>query len=91
VPPTTRGRPALYCGPSCRPSQKSKSIAIEVLNPDESPNGRPAERTWTVRLRRGKRFVVIANGLGWPSASTLARELNDFFEVQHRRKDEPID
>ena len=41
------------------------------------PRGRPAQRVWTVRLRRGPRVVVIATDLGWPSAHALARQLND--------------
>jgi len=90
VPPTKRGRPAIYCGPTCRPSFKDKSLVVEVAHPDESKDGRPVDRSWTVRLRRGKRVVVVAAGLGWPSASALSQELNDFFEIRHRPKEEPI-
>ena len=92
VPRSRRGRPAMYCSPSCRPSRRNKGIVIEVLHPDESTDGRPVERTWTVRLSRGDRSVVVAHGLGWPSASALAGELDDLFATRpRRRKAAPID
>ena len=75
-----RGRPAIYCSPACRPARRHTRLAVELHNPDTSPDGRPAERVWTVRLRRGTRVVVIANDLGWPSANALARELTDLLQ-----------
>ncbi len=77
VPRTGRGRPAIYCSAACRPSYHRPGILVEVDHPDATTDGRPTERVWVVRLRRGQRIVVIANDLGWPSAHALARQLND--------------
>lgn len=77
----TRGRPAIYCSPACRPSrwsdQRRPRLVIEVEHPDSSPDGRPPDRVWVVRLRRAQRVVVVADNLGWPSAQALAAELSD--------------
>lgn len=73
----TPGRPFTYCSPQCRPSRQPQSrLAVEVDHPDISTDGRPTERIWTVRLRRGQHTLVIANDLGWPSANALAGQLN---------------
>ena len=79
VPHTSRRRPPIYCSPACRPSRRSQpsSLYVEVDHPHTSVDGRPVERLWTVRLRRGTRAVVIADNLGWPSANALAHELFD--------------
>jgi hypothetical protein len=77
VPRGRPGRPPIYCSTTCRPSYHRPGILVEVDHPDTSTDGRPAQRIWTVRLRRGSRVVVIANDLGWPSAHALARQLND--------------
>jgi hypothetical protein len=71
------GRPAIYCSPECRPTRCRPGIVVEIDHPDESPDGRRARRVWTVRLRRGRRVVVIAGDLGWPSANALATQLED--------------
>ena len=76
------GRPPIYCSADCRPTRarapvRRADVLVEVEHPDVSPDGRPAERVWTVRLRRGQRVVVVAEDLGWPTANALARELND--------------
>jgi hypothetical protein len=76
--PTGRGRPAIYCSPTCRPSwrpARRRQITVELANPDTSPDGRPADRVWIVRLRRADKAVTIADNLGWPSASALAGQL----------------
>jgi hypothetical protein len=87
-----RGRPTLYCSPGCRPSSaKSSRIAVEVEHPDTCADGRPPERVWTVRLRRGQRVVVIADALGWPSANALARELTDILTGPSRQGGGSID
>jgi hypothetical protein len=52
-------------------------VVVELDHPDTSPDGRPPERIWTLRLRRGQHVVVIAQGLGWPTANALARQLQD--------------
>jgi hypothetical protein len=53
------------------------TVVVELDHPDTSPDGRPPERIWTLRLRRGQHEVVIAQGLGWPTANALARQLQD--------------
>ncbi len=80
------GRPAVYCSPACRPTPRRPRILIEVDHPDVSPDGRPVERVWTVRLRRGRRVVVIADDLGWPSANALAGALDDLLRPSARQK-----
>jgi hypothetical protein len=79
------GRPAIYCSPNCRPSHnptpRRAQVVVEVEHPDISPDGRPADRVWTVQLRRGEHRVVIANDLGWPSANALARGLTDLLST----------
>ena len=80
--PKRTGRPAIYCTPDCRPTHRRAKIrragvVVEIQHPDVSPDGRPVDRVWTVRLRRGQHIVVLADNLGWPTANALARELND--------------
>jgi hypothetical protein len=79
------GRPAIYCSPACRPSRnrtpRRAGVVVEVEHPDISPDGRPADRVWTVQLRRGEHVVTIADDLGWPTANALARELNDLLDT----------
>ncbi|MDP9389143.1 MAG: hypothetical protein M3Q48_14800 [Actinomycetota bacterium] len=80
------GRPARYCSPECRPSPRRPNILVEVDHPEISPDGRPAARVWSVRLRRGRRVVVIADDLGWPSAKALAGALNDLLRPGSAQK-----
>jgi len=40
-----------------------------------SSRGRPAERSWLVRLRRSDRSVIVAIGLRRPAAERLAAQL----------------
>jgi hypothetical protein len=75
-----RGRPPIYCSPACRPSQtggrgQRRAVTVEV-DPDDSNAADPAAaRTFLVRLRRGKRAVVVAREVGRFSAAVLAEEL----------------
>lgn len=80
-----RGRPALYCSPSCRPGLHRRRprrlpVVVDVEHPDTSPDGRSARRVWTVTLRRGSQAVTIADNLGWPSAHALSRQLEDLLD-----------
>jgi hypothetical protein len=76
--PKRPGRPAIYCSPGCRRTRRPPDpLIVEVQHPDISPDGRPAQRVWTVQLRRGDHTVIIANNLGWPTANALAHELNN--------------
>ncbi|HEV2810358.1 MAG TPA: hypothetical protein VGV93_08195 [Acidimicrobiales bacterium] len=84
----SRGRPAMYCSPSCRPSRRARRrppVVVDVEHPDTSPDGRPVQRVWTVALRRGMQTVTIADNLGWPSAHALARQLEELLgPLPHR-------
>jgi hypothetical protein len=92
LPPSPgRGRPPIYCSPACRPSLRhpSSRLNVEIDHPDHSPDGRPADRVWTVRLRRGQRTVTIADNLGWPSATALAAQLDDLLIPRPRHRHPP--
>ena len=92
LPPHRRGRRPIYCSPACRPSLRTRpsGLSVEVDHPEETDDGRPAGRVWTVRLRRGRRAVVIAEGLGWPSANALVIQLEDLLRPQPRRQQSNI-
>jgi hypothetical protein len=76
-PPAPRGRPRLYCSPTCRQRAISRLGGTLVVEIDHDPveSGRPSGRVWFVRLRRGARQVIVASELGRPSAEHLARQL----------------
>jgi hypothetical protein len=88
---TTPGRPFTYCSPDCRPSTKraDRTVTVEIDHPDRSPDGRPAERVWTVRLRRGTHTVTIADNLGWPTATALAHQLEQLLSPSRQRRGAP--
>ena len=78
-----RGRPALYCSPACRAAasrrhrrHRHQPLAVEVDHGSTSARGRPSGRVWLVRLRRGEQAVVLATGLGRPSADYLAHQID---------------
>ncbi|HET6920717.1 MAG TPA: hypothetical protein VFI46_14810 [Jiangellaceae bacterium] len=66
-----RGRTPLYCSPNCR--RRAGRVTVEVDHEDLI--GRPVGRVWLVRLRRRNRTVVVATGLGRPSADYLADQI----------------
>jgi hypothetical protein len=80
-----RGRPALYCSTACRAAthrkhhqrQAEQPVTVEVDHGSTSAKGRTTGRVWLVRLRRGERTVIVAAGLGRPSADHLARQISD--------------
>lgn len=88
-----RGRPALYCSATCRQRTTTERhrIRVEVDHPAVGAAGRPAGRTWLVRLRRGGRTVVIADDLGWASANALAGDLEALLFPRRQRKKEVLD
>lgn len=88
---TTPGRPYTYCSIRCRPSAQRtpRTITVEIDHPDHSPDGRPAERVWTVRLRRGTRTVTIADNLGWPTATALADQLEQLLRPARQERGAP--
>jgi len=76
-PPAGRGRPRLYCSPHCRAVSRAGTLSVEVDHDLDEDGGRPAGRVWLVRMRRGRREVVIASELGRPSADHLAGQIAD--------------
>jgi hypothetical protein len=84
VPPQSgRGRRAIYCSPSCRPTayQPSHRLHAEVDHETTESGERPSGRVWSVHLQRGNRDVVVAAELGRPSAEHLAAQINDLLAV----------
>lgn len=85
-----RGRPFIYCSPSCRPSAGRTTIrealVAEIDHLPTTENVRPAGRIWSVRLRRGKRSVTIAEELGRPSADHLVAQINALLGAQSDAK-----
>ena len=77
--PAGRGRPRLYCSPQCRTSSASRSgrLSVEVDHELDEDGCRPAGRVWLVKMRRGRREVIVASELGRPSADHLARQINE--------------
>lgn len=88
---TTPGRPFTYCSPTCRPSKKptTSPLTVEIDHPDRSPDGRPADRVWAVRLRRGPMAVTIAGDLGWPTATALADQLQQLLHPTRPERGAP--
>ena len=87
-----RGRPALYCSPACRAAAsrnhrrpRNTPPTVEVDHCSTSARGRPSGRVWLVRLRRGEHAVVIATGLGRPSAEHLARQITQLLHPHSDR------
>lgn len=70
--PGRRGRPPIYCSPECRPSPGRQVLGVEAEQSDADEDG---GRDWEVRLRRGRRAVVVQRGLGRFSATALAAEI----------------
>ena len=78
-----RGRPPLYCSPTCRNRHRAKprppadpnQLTVHVGHDHPGP-GRPAGPVWHVTLTRGLHTVTIATGLGRPSADHLAHQLH---------------
>lgn len=79
-----RGRPRLYCTPACRtqgyrdthPDARER-LHVEVDHGSTSSRGRPAGQVWLIRLRRGQQQLIIATGLGRPSADHLASQIDN--------------
>jgi hypothetical protein len=81
IPQTSRrGRPTAYCSPACRPSsykaRRPRRITVEVDHEPTETGARPTGRVWSVQLSRGTKSVVVASGLGRPSADHLAGQLS---------------
>jgi hypothetical protein len=84
------GRPRLYCSPACRTQAHRQAhpaprqpLIVEVGHGSTSSRGRPAGQVWLVRLRRGSQQVIVATGLGRPSADYLATQIRDIINPPH--------
>jgi hypothetical protein len=83
VPRNPRGRPRLYCTPACRTAahryhqhpDTREPLHVDVDHGSTSSRGRPTGHVWLVRLRRGNHQVILAVGLGRPSAEHLASQI----------------
>ena len=81
LPAPGRGRPARYCSPACRVRAYRRrrgqrgAISVEVDHGLTSSKGRPAGKTWLVRLRRGDEVVIVAIGLTNATAERLAERI----------------
>jgi hypothetical protein len=59
-----------------RQHRRDQPLRAEVDRGSTSAKGRPPDRAWLVRLRRGHRAVIIVTGLARPSAEHLACQIN---------------
>jgi hypothetical protein len=89
--PGRRGRPPIYCSPSCRPSRQAtgNQVLVEVAHDADDDDG--AGRLWTVTLRRGARCVVVGRDLGRFSATLLAGELRALLHPRTRQEGDVIE
>ncbi|MGH9066999.1 MAG: CGNR zinc finger domain-containing protein [Acidimicrobiales bacterium] len=78
---STTGRQARYCSPACRVrahrQRNAARVLVEVDHGSASSRGRPPDRAFMVRLRRGERSVIVAIGLRRSAAEHLAGQLSD--------------
>ena len=58
--------------PGNAPTPSSDVVTVEVDRGSASTRGRPPERTWLIRLRRGDHSVIVTIGLGQGVAEYLA-------------------
>ncbi len=84
------GRPARFCSQACRArahraSQRDKAepVSVEVDMGSASSRGRPIDQAWMIRLRRGRRSVIVAIGLRRPAADRLAAQVADLLGCEH--------
>jgi hypothetical protein len=76
--PGRTGRPPIYCSPACRPSRRADrgQISVEIDQDDDARPGLDPGRSWIVRLRRGRRTVIVGRDLGRFAATALTGELH---------------
>ena len=88
--PSTAHRPA---GPprTANADRPPHPLNVEIDHGSTSAKQRPAGRVWLVRLRRGDRTVIIATGLGRPSADHLAHQITQLLNPTPLAKGGPID
>jgi len=77
----------LFCSPRCRTASATRTaqLGVEVDHETLDENAaRPFGRVWLVKMRRGPKEVVVAQGLGRPSADYLASQIADLIERPRR-------
>ena len=74
------GDDAAECGSSCRAD--AGAATAEVDTGSASSRGRPPERIWMVRLRRGDNSVIVAIGLHRFAAEHLAARIHEVLAPQ---------
>ena len=92
-----RGRPRLYCNPACRTQSyrdthpdAREPVHVEIDHGSTSSRGRPAGQVWLIRLRRGHQQVIIATGLGRPSADHLATQISNLINPPPLASPRPV-
>lgn len=79
-----RGRPPRYCSPACR--RRAARPCVELDHTDTAEQHRPQGRVWRVRLHYRGRSLIVADGLGRPSAESLAHQLASLFTPSRARR-----
>jgi hypothetical protein len=65
-------------------------VTVEIDTGSTSARGRPAGRTWLIRLRRGHQSVITTTGLSRTSAERLARQITQLLaETEDEALDRP--
>ena len=83
IPPRPTGRPARFCSTACRARSHrthppaTEPVTVEIDRGSASSRGRPPQRHWLIRLRRGDRSIIVAIGLPRTGAEHLAQQINE--------------
>ena len=83
IPPRPTGRPARFCSTACRARSHrvhrpaTEPITVEIDRGSASSQGRPPQRQWLIRLRRGDPSIIIAIGLPRTGAEHLAEQIDE--------------
>lgn len=84
------GRRTRYCSPACRPSshkaRRARRLTVEIDHEPTEAGVRPLGRVWFVQLSSGTKSVIVASGLGRPSADHLAGQLSELLGRGERAK-----
>ena len=88
------GRPASFCSSACRARQfrsrkqaTAAPVTVEVDMGSATSRGRPPERAWLVRIRRGDSYVIVNTGLQRRAADRLAEQLTEL--LTHKSTEAP--
>lgn len=83
--PAAAGRPARFCSSACRTRSyrqarrdtTAEPLVAEVDTGSATSRGRPPDRAWMVRIRRGDRWVIVAFGLRRAHAERIAGQITE--------------